>query len=236
MRVRSGVGIGVVGLLVAAATAFAAAGATGNRRAIAIARAEVRAYDRVPAVRYRQTGYIEMIDTGGTRVSFEFEWGQTKLRPGWAWATEHGTIAVRRDHVVWWRDDLTPSRCIQAGVCHRLPVEIISDRAGAFWTFGDASRHSCFARLDGSRPFTVGRQLDQVGDAHFSAPRFGSRTVTLSYSFPFGKLTARETDTLSRQTDLMEASRTVLTGGHVIRLSQVNLRSAPRAPKVNMCR
>lgn len=234
MRARGVVGFAVVGLLVVAATAFAAAKATGNRRAIAIARAEVRAYNRVPAIQYRETGYIEMI-TEDKRVLFDFAWGQTKLHPGWSWATEHGTVALRRDHVVWWRDDLTPPRCTGSGVCHRSPVEIVSDHRGAFWTFGDASRHSCFARMRGPQPFRVGSQLDRVGDAHFSAPRFGSGTVTLTYSGPWGKITARETDTLSRRTDLVEATRLVLAGGHAIRLSQVNLSTTPKSPAVNVC-
>ncbi len=235
MRARRVVVVAVVGLLVVAATAFAAAGATGNRRAIAIARAEARAYNQVPAVRYRQTGYIEMI-TNDKRILFDFAWGETKLHPGWSWATENGTIALRHNHVVWWRDDLTPPRCAGPGVCHRSPVEIIADDRGAFWTFGDASRHSCFARLTGSQPFRVGRQANRVGTAHFSAPRFGSKTITLTYSGPDGKLTATETDTLSRRTDLLEASRTVLTGGHTIHLSQINLSATPKAPAVNLCR
>lgn len=75
-----------------------------------------------------------------------------------------------------------------------------------------------------------------VGPAHFSTPRFTSKTVTLTYSRPYGKLSARETDTLSRRTDLVEATRLVLTGGHVSHLSETNLSTAPKPPAVNICR
>ncbi len=226
---------GVVLLLGGAASAFAAGGPTGNSKAIAIARAEAHAYTRIPVETYTENGFIEMTDQEGKTSYFRFNWAQTKLAPGWVWATEHGVVALSHGRVVWWRDDLTPPTCTAVGVCHQLPVELLSERSGAYYAFGNADRHTCFGRLDGNQPVVVGGRWSRV-TGHFSAPVFGAGTVKLTYTYPDGRgRTARETDTLFSRTHLEKSGQIVINGSHTIRFSTGQPANAPNAPKVNLC-
>lgn len=233
---RSLVALAVAGVsLSAAAVAWAAAGPTGNRRAVAIARAEARAYTRIRAATYTQTGLIQMNDAEGRSSYFFFNWGQTKLKPGWSWATEHAVVALSRGRVVWWRDQLTPPPCRAVGVCHQIPVEIVSNHTGAYWAFGSPARHTCFGRLTGSQPVAVGVVFNQAF-GQYSAPRFGQGTVQLTFTYPWGTgMRARETDTLFTRTHLVKFGRTVITGGHTIRFSYGYPGKMPKAPSVNLC-
>jgi hypothetical protein len=224
------------GLSLSAATvAWAASGPTGNARAIAIARAEARAYTRIPAELYTETGLIGLNDQEGRTSYFAFKWGLTRLPRGWTWATEHGTVALHRGRVVWWRDELTPPPCTRVGICHQIPVEILAERSGAYWAFGDASRHTCFGRLRGTDPIVVGALLDRaVGQ--YRAPVLRAGTIRLTYTYPFGTgRSIRETDTLSARTHLGRSGRMVITGGHTIRFSQSYPAKAPAKPRVNLC-
>lgn len=229
--------LAVAGLwLSATAVAWAAAGPTGDPKAIALARAEARAYTRIPAENYTQTGFIEMTDQEGRTSYLSYLWGQTRLRPGWAWATEHGTIALRRGRILWWRDQLTPPPCHLVGVCHQIPVELVAERVGAFWAFGDSANHTCFSRLRrGSTPVTVGEIADQTL-GRFSAPVLGNGTVTLTYAIPYGRgATMHVTDIDSASTHLTLLSHWVITGGHQTRSSFDYPSRTPAAPKVNRC-
>jgi hypothetical protein len=192
-------------------------------------------YAQITVETYTETGFIEMTDQGGKTSYFNFNWDQAKLTPGWGWATEHGVAALSHGRVVWWRDDLTPPPCTGAGFCHQIPVELLSERRGAYYAFGNAARHTCYGRLRGSQPVVVGAQWNQV-TGHFSPPVFGSGVVKLTYTYSLGKgKTARETDTLSSRTHLLMSGRTVIAGRHTIRFSTSHPAKAPAAPKVNVC-
>jgi hypothetical protein len=233
MRARIALAPCLVVLLGPAATAAAAIGQTGDPRATALARAEARAYTRIPVEVYTQKGYIQMTDEEGRSSYLRFEWGRTKLNPGWVWATEHATVALRAGRVVWWRDDLTPPPCTKAGLCHQVPVELVSNRTGAYSAFGNATTHTCFARLKNTAVVAGSQWNSPEGD--FSAPVFGPGIVKLTYSFPLAKgVTARETDTLSSHTDLVRSTYTV-AANHVFRSSATYPAHAPAAPKVNLC-
>lgn len=226
---------GLVVWLGGAASAFAAFGLTGNPQAIAIARAAVRAYARLRVETYTETGFIEMNDLEGKSSYFNFDWGQTTLARGWVRATEHGIVALSNGHVVWWRDDLAPPPCTGIGACHQIPVELLSERRGAFYAFGNAARHTCFGRLRGKQPVDVGEQWNPQ-NGHFSAPMFGPGTVKLTYTYPYGKgRTARETDTLSTRTYLLESGRVAIDGRITTRFSSGHPSNAPKLPKVNLC-
>lgn len=151
------------------------------------------------------------------------------------WATEHGVVALNQGRVVWWRDDLTPPPCTRVGVCHDIPVELLSERSGAYYAFGNAAKHTCFGRLRGNQPVAVGAQWNRV-TGHFSAPVLRPGVIKLTYTYPLGKgESARETDTLSSRTHLLTSGRTVINGSHTIRFSTSQPTKAPPAPKVNVC-
>ncbi len=235
MTATRALAVGLLVLLGGAASALAVAGPTGNSKAIAIARAEAHAYTRIPVETYTETGLIEMNDAEGKTSYFSFSWADTKLKPGWVWATEHGLVALSRGRIVWWRDDLTPPPCTGAGVCHQLPVELLSEPGGAYYAFGDAARHSCFGHLTGTQPNTVGAQWNRVF-GHFAAPVFGPGTVKLTYTYPWAAGgTARETDTLSARTHLEKSGRVVIDGSYTIRASTSQPARAPKVPTVNLC-
>jgi hypothetical protein len=226
---------GLLVLLGGAASALAAGGPSGNSTAIAIARAEAHAYTQIRVERYTETGFVEMTDQEGRTSYFSFNWAQSKLSPGWVWATEHGVVALSHGRVVWWRDDLTPPACTAVGVCHQIPVELLSERRGAFYAFGNAAHHTCFGRLRGHQPVVVGAQWNRAA-GHFSPPVFSPGAVKLTYTYSLGNgTTARETDTLSKRTYLLSSGRTVISGGHTIRFSTSHPARAPMAPKVNVC-
>lgn len=226
---------GLLVLLGCAASAFAAAGPTGNPKAIAIARAEARAYTRIGVETYTETGFMQMTDAEGKTSYVTFAWEQTKLRPGWVWATEHGVVALSHGRVVWWRDDLIPPPCTGAGLCHQIPVELLSEPSGAYYAFGNTAKHTCFGRLRGKQPVMVGVQWNRV-IGHFSPPVFGPGVVKLTYTFPLGSgESARETDTLSSHTHLPTSGRSVINGSHTIRFSTSHPAAAPSTPNVNVC-
>lgn len=235
MRRRAAAVAGLVVLLGGAGTALAASGVTGNSHAIALARAEARAYTHLRVVKYTQTGFIDMTDQEG-KVSFlHYDWGQTTLKPGWVWATEHATAVLKHGRLVWWRDDLTPPPCTAAGICHQIPVEMIVDRSGDYFAFGRAGHTTCFGRLSGAQPQTVGNLWDRVY-GHYLAPAFGAGVVRLTYTFPYGTgRHMRETDTLSTRTHLVKSARFVITGGHTIRESDTYPSTVPKAPTVKLC-
>lgn len=234
MRARTVLASGLVATLGAAASALAATGASGNAQAISIARAESRAYSRIHTVQYTETGFIEMTSLEGKSSYFHFSWGQTTLTPGWVWATEHGIVVLSHGRVVWWRDDLTPPSCT-SGFCHQVPVELLSEHSGAYYAFGSATSHTCFGRLSGSQPVTVGAKWNRVV-GHFAAPVYGAGIVKLTYTYPWGKgRTARETDTLSASTHLEKSGRVVISGGHTFHFTFAKPAGARSAPKVNLC-
>lgn len=200
----------VVGLvvLVSAVTALAAA-PSGDQQAIKLARAQVRAYSRIPALSFTRIGFAAMRDAEGSTSFFDWTWGQGVVPHGWAKATEHALLGVLGGRVAWWRDDLTPAPCTAPGFCFRIPVELAGERSGQFVAFGSASNHTCFSPLNGSTPIQVGARVDTVG-GRFSAPVRRGGSVRLTYVFPWRGLAtqpATETDMLSARTLLDQSGR-----------------------------
>ncbi|HZU40033.1 MAG TPA: hypothetical protein VE992_03225 [Solirubrobacteraceae bacterium] len=226
--------LGLLAPLAGAASALAASGATGNAHAIAIARSEARAYARIPAETYTETGYIQMDDQEGKTSFLRYYLGLAKLRPGYVWATEHGIVALRHGRVVWARDDLAPPPCTGVGACHQIPVELVMMKSGAYYAFGNAAHHTCFGRLSGGLPVTVGAPWSKVM-GHYLAPVMGRHTIKLTYTYRLSTgASVRQTDTLSRTSYLMKSSRIAAGGLHVSYRARQPAK-APRAPRINLC-
>ena len=237
------IAVGILSLLATTATALGAA-PSGNQRAVALARAQQRAYSKVRAVAITQTGFASMIDQEGKTSYFDWTWGHGVVAPGWSKATEHELLGLRNGRVAWWRDDLTPPPCNAAGICTRIPVEVVGERSGMFFAFGSAGKHTCYGDLHGTIPYPVGTQFDSVL-GRFDAPVRRGRTIRLTYTYPWFGLatqTATETDTSSARTLLLESARVKVARGpgnsrpaFTYRFSDHTLAHAPRAPSINLC-
>jgi len=237
------VAIAILSLLATTATALAAA-PSGNQHAIALARAQLRAYSKIRAVSITQTGFASMIDQEGKTSYFDWTWGHGVVPPGWAKATEHELLGLRNGRVAWWREDLTPPPCTGAGICTRIPVEIVGERSGTFYAFGSAGKHTCYGDLNGTTPNVVGAHFDLVV-GRFDAPVRRGGTIRLTYAYPWFGLatqTATERDTISARTLLLESGRVKVARGpgssrpaFTYRFTDHVPAKAPRAPSINLC-
>ena len=226
--------IAVLGL----GAAVAAASVGGNAQGIALARRQLGAYRKLPAETVTERGYVAINDAEGKTSFFQWQWGSGALPHGWVPATEHAVVALRAGRIVWWRDDLTPPAC-HVGLCGEQPVDVVIDHKGAFFAFGTAARHTCYGKLRGSTPASVGATWVAVRGI-FSAPVTHGSKVALTYTYPWGKVqTATETDTISQQTLLDQSGVIQVSGGGLpaftVHFTNGHPAKAPAAPKVTLC-
>jgi hypothetical protein len=234
---------GAVGLLVATGSALASSSLTGNPQGITLAHTVLRAYSNVPVYTYTETGFVAMNSTLGRFSFFKWGWGSGVVPHGWVKASERGVVALRRGRVVWWRDDLTPTLppCKTTLCSPILPVEIVIDDAGAFYAFGSAASHTCYAHLSGATPFTLGGAGYTV-TGRVSAPVHRAGVVLLTYIYPWGSAqTATETDRVSARTSLVTSARVSVArgAGHQAFTFSSNYSypaRAPGAPHLNLCK
>lgn len=224
-----------------AATASAAGGPTGNPQAVAFAQTVKRATDKLHVFTYRQTGYVSLDDQEGKSSFFQWRWASGVVPKGWTKATEQATVVAKNGRLVWWRDALTPGRCTGAGICHRIPVVVLVNHRGSFFTFGTPGNHTCYGTLSGTYTHVGDPIYTVAGD--FSAPVTRPRSVLLNYSYPWTSTqTATETDTVSTRTDLTTSGVThVASGGQGNPGFTISFRygypaKAPPAPKVTRCK
>ena len=95
-----------VASLAAAAPALAAAPLSGNQQAIAVARADQRAFAGVPALTQSVTGEFAMNDAEGRNTFFDWSWKTGVVPKGWVRASANELFALNRGHIVWARIDL----------------------------------------------------------------------------------------------------------------------------------
>ncbi|MHB1567929.1 MAG: hypothetical protein ACYC0H_01880 [Solirubrobacteraceae bacterium] len=236
MRLRVVVACAIAVLSLGVAVAAASVG--GNAQGIALATRQVKAYGKVPAETVVERGYVSINDAEGRTSFFQWQWGSGTLPRGWVHATEHAVVALHAGRIVWWRDDLTPPPC-HVGLCGEQPVDVVINHKGAFFAFGTAARHTCYGRLRGSTPVSVGAPWSVVRGT-FSAPVTHGSTVALTYSYPWGKSqTATETDEISSKTLLDQSGVIHISGAgqpsFTVRFTNGHPAKAPAAPKVNVC-
>lgn len=236
MRLKVLMATGIAALAVAATAVAADVG--GDPQGIALAQQQAAAYEKVPAETVVERGYVAMNDAQGRTSFFEWQWGSGTIPRGWVHATEHQVVALRNGRIIWWRDDLTPPACHRA-LCSVQPVDVVIDRRGAFFAFGDANRHTCYGVLHGSTPVKVGAPWFTVRGT-FSAPVTQGSNVALTYTYGWGsRQTATETDTVSQATLLDLGGMIHVTGGGMraftVRFSNAHPATAPAAPRVNRC-
>ncbi len=198
------------------ATASASAGASGDPRGIALAQAVGRAFAKVPAETYVQSGFAYMLAARSHSPGFRWAWGSGPVA-GMVPAREEGSIGLHRGRVTWWRDDLTPLPCAETALCGSVATgsqartELVVERSGTFYAYGDRFRHTCFGRLGGSTPFKVGSQIWSVLGA-FQAPAPHGALQLLKSSYPWGLTggSAVEAASLSVKTHLPVREQTTV--------------------------
>lgn len=213
-RVALCVAVALVALPVAAASATASA--SGDPRGIALARAVGVAFAKVPAESYVQSGFAYMLSARSHEPAFRWAWGAGPVA-GMVPATEQATLGLHKGRVTWWRDDLTPLPCVESALCGSVATgtqsrtELVVERSGTYYAYGDRFGHSCFGRLGGSTPFKVGDPIWSVL-GEFQAPALHGTLQLLKSSYPWGLTGAQagEAASLSFKTHLPVREQTTV--------------------------
>lgn len=215
-------------------TTFAPSSTTGNPKGVKLAHEVMRAFARIPAFNQSEQHFFQIKYESNTH-QFAYRFGKA-LRPGFMWTTEQSTIRIRRDHVLWWQDTLTPV----SG--HRSPVMIVLNKQGRYTAFGTPAHHSCFTVLPTKSmlPYRYGGLGYSVG-GRMGKPQRRSKTEVLPYVYRWEQhLTANETDTIRRATKLVLSGNVDIThhdGSPALAFNFGNSypRRTPRPPAVNLC-
>jgi hypothetical protein len=201
----------LIAVLVGAASAFAVPAPTGRASGIALARAVQRAYQHVRVQSYAEHGFVWMSAVEGKSSAFRWIYGAGPS-PGLYPATEHAVLALNHGRLSWWRDDLTPAPCPTAGLCARVPVELVAEAGGLFYAFGGAKQHSCYAHLTGTTPVVVGKPVWFVGGDFKTPTRSGSDEL-LTSTYPWSKTQrATELDTIASGSHRLLKSHVEIAG------------------------
>lgn len=201
----------------------------GNPQGVRMAEGALAAFSRIPAFTYNERGFFQLNTVLGRTRSISYYYGYGALRSGFVWASEHATVALHDDQVMWWRDDLTPSG---GGA---VPVELVANSRGVFSAFGDAAHHSCFNRVQGSVPYPYG------GAAYSSNGRYLNGTSPLRSVYRWW-----QTEQLASESDVIAPSGLITSGrvsvaagsglaGFSVNFSNAFPSTAGPAPQVNLC-
>jgi hypothetical protein len=238
-----------VGAICAAAIVAAGPGiaqaAGGDQNGISLARAVRIALARVPAESYEQTGFAYVLSEQLPAPVFRWRWGGGPAA-GMMPAREQATVGLKEGRVTWWRDDLTPLPCVEAVLCGevapaQVPVELLVELSGAFYTYGSRTSHGCYGRLGGSTPLRVGDRTWTLW-GEFDAPAEHGTTQLLKSSFPWGLTggSASETASVSIRTHLPIREQTQISpaaggGAPFAFAASFGYPTRARAPKVTLC-
>jgi hypothetical protein len=229
--------IPIATILVLAGGATALAALTGNSQGTALARKVLGAYGKLHGYAYTEKGYFWIISGEGRKSRFDYVGGTGTAPGGYVRAAENGQVGMRGGKVVWWRDELSPTSGGNRGI---VSVEIVLDHAGKFYAFGTAARHTCFGKLAGPLPYTVGGRPYTITGA-VSAPEPDGSSQVLTYAYPWTSTRqATEHDTVVSSTDLVSVAKVgVASGGGKGGFSINTKFSYPKklsAPRVNVCK
>lgn len=235
MRKLRAIPIAILVLLAGGATALASFG--GNPQGVALANKVLGAFSKVHGYAYTEKGYFSMKSGEGRASYFDYVLGTAKTPKGYVRADENAELGIHGGKVVWWRDELTPVSGGNRGI---VPVEIVVDHAGKYAAFGSVSHPTCFGKLHGALPFTVGAGPYTIAGT-LSAPRPDGASQVLTYVYPWTKTqTATEHDTVNSSTDLVSATKvSVGVGGGKGSFSFTTHNTYPKklsAPKVKVCK
>ncbi len=114
-------------------------------------------------------------------------------------------------------------------------TELVVERSGTFYAYGDRFRHTCFGRLGGSTPFKVGSQIWSVLGEFLEPPVPHGALQLLKSSYPWGLTggSAVEAASLSLKTHLPVREQTTVAASPVDRRGSPSRHPSafPRAPR-----
>lgn len=204
----------------------------GDPQGVKLAEHTAELFSSIPALTYTEQGFFQMNTVAGKTRSFSYYYGYGALRPGFAWASEHGTVALRANQVLWWRDELTP---LANPGGHEVPVELVANSQGVFSAFGNASHHTCFSRVQGSVPYPYG------GEAYSANGRYenGSSPLRSVYRWWETNQFASESDVLAPSGLITSGRVSVAPGsglaGFTFSFNNAFPSSAGPAPRIDLC-
>jgi len=234
--------------LLALPSAAQSAGATagGDPQGIALARAVGVAFARIPAESYVQSGFAYMLSARSHEPAFRWAWGSGPVA-GMVPALEQATVGLHKGRVTWWRDDLTPLPCAEPSLCGAVVTgtqartELVVERSGTFYAYGDSYRHTCFGRLGGSTPLKVGDQIwSVIGEFQAPSPHGGLQLLKSTYPWGLTGGSASEAASLSLRTHLPVREQTTISSsaagasGFAFTSSFGYPKRAP-APQIELC-
>lgn len=237
MRRLRAVPIAVLVVLAGAASAFGAL--SGNSQGIALAHKVLSAFGKINGYHYTEKGYFWMKSEEGRSSYFDYVTGTAKGPSGYVRASENGEVGIKGGKVVWWRDELTPPVSHKAGIAI-VPVELVVDKAGKFAAYGTLKSHTCFVKLRGFTPFTVGGHPYYIA-GKVSAPQPDGSSQILTYVYPWTKAqTATEHDTVNSTTDLVSVAKVDVAAGGGYGAFRIvtddSFSGTLSAPKVKLCK
>ncbi len=186
-----------------------------------------------------QSGFAYMLAARTHSPGFRWAWGSGPVA-GMVPAREEGSIGLHRGRVTWWRDDLTPLPCAETALCGSVATgsqartELVVERSGTFYAYGDRFRHTCFGRLGGSTPFKVGSQIWSVlGEFQPPVPHGALQLLKSSYPWGLTGGSAVEAASLSLKTHLPVREQTTVAASPVDRRGSPSRHPSafPRAPR-----
>jgi hypothetical protein len=229
------------------AGARAAVSVSGDPQGIALANAVGVAFAHIPAESYVQSGFAYMFSARSHEPAFRWAWGSGPVA-GMVPAREQATVGLHGGRVVWWRDDLTPLPCAEPLLCGSVVTgtqartELVVERSGTFYAYGDSFRHTCFGRLGGSTPLRIGDPIWSVtGEFQPPAPHGKLQLLKSIYPWFLTGGSASEAASLSLKSHLPVRAQTAISqsAAGAPGFSFTSGFSYPKhahAPRVELCR
>jgi hypothetical protein len=226
-----------------AATPVAAAGPTGDPRAIAIYRAAARATNELPAYVITQSGYVRIFDSLGPKRRVHWAWGWDQGQPGYRPATERLVLVQRDGRTAWIEDTLTPTARSCRGGCAVVPIELLITPTAAWDGLVSSSSGTsagCFVRVATTHaPYVAGGPWWATVGA-LSAPVRSGRLTEITSRFALASREVRESDWLTTATRLFARSVVQVapgggTPGFTYASSDATLARVPRFPSITLC-
>jgi len=176
--------------------------ATGNAAAIALARSNAAATDRMGTQFDTETGYLVIRETTGPRWSVSWKYGLGRVPAGYVPAVEHLTIGLHDGRVTWLSDLMIPS-CAKARCAGSLrPLYVLETSKGLYGRF-NGSTSGCYSTMHGTIDgYFIGYDETALAGTYAPLRQAGPNDILTSTVRAGGTRTWTEVAVISRATRL----------------------------------